>query len=177
MSIYTTPLQFGYFMALLFAVLFWIRGSREERLADTLMGWLMLLLNQMLQDYTFGFAGINVLWNELHGFPRGVGLLLGPAVYFYLRAQTNRNFKLQLRNQVDTDIKLYSEGLQSPSSKRIAPNQGGHMHFNSAKKEESLNNFQQKELNNTLSIQEDFDKIEKLSIINASARFELLNVN
>ena len=51
------------------------------------------------------------------------------------------------------------------------------MHFNSAKKEESLNNFQQKELNNTLSIQEDFDKIEKLSIINASARFELLNVN
>ena len=98
MSIYTTPLQFGYFMALLFAVLFWIRGSREERLADTLMGWLMLLLNQMLQDYTFGFAGINVLWNELHGFPRGAGLLLGPAVYFYLRTQTNRNFKLQRKH-------------------------------------------------------------------------------
>lgn len=95
MSIYTTPLQFGYFMALLFAILFWVRGAREERLSDTLLGWLMLLLNQDLQDYTFGFAGINLLWNELNGFPRGVGLLFGPAIYFYLRAQTNRNFKLK----------------------------------------------------------------------------------
>ena len=95
MSIYSTPLQFGYFLALLFAILFWARGVREERLSDTLLGWIMLLLNQDLQDYTFGFSGINVLWNELNGFPRGVGLLFGPAIYFYLRAQTNRNFKLK----------------------------------------------------------------------------------
>lgn len=91
--------------------------------------------------------------------------------------KSNRNFKLQLRNQVDTDIKLYSEGLQSPASKRQAHHHVGHLHFNSAKKEDSLNEIRQKELNNTLSIQEDLDKIEKLSIINASARFELLNVN
>jgi AraC-like DNA-binding protein len=95
MSMYTTPLQFGYFLALLFAILFWVRGVREERLSDTLLGWIMLLLNQDLQDYTFGFAGINVLWEELNGFPRGVGLLFGPAIYFYLRAQTNRNFRFK----------------------------------------------------------------------------------
>jgi AraC-like DNA-binding protein len=98
MSIYTTPLQFGYFMALLFAILFWLRGVREERLSDILLGWIMLLLNQDLQDYTFGFAGINVLWNELNGFPRSVALLFGPAIYFYLRAQTNRNFKLRRKH-------------------------------------------------------------------------------
>ena len=98
MSIYTTPLQFGYFLALLFAILFWVRGVREERLSDTLLGWIMLLLNQDLQDYTFGFSGINFLWNEMNGFPRGVGLLFGPAIYFYLRAQTNRNFKLQRKH-------------------------------------------------------------------------------
>jgi AraC-like DNA-binding protein len=98
MSIYTTPLQFGYFLALLFAVLFWVRGMREERLSDTLLGWLMLLLNQSIQDYTFGFAGINFLWEELNGYPRGVGLLIGPALYFYLRSQTNRSFKLKRRH-------------------------------------------------------------------------------
>ncbi len=47
-----------------------------------------------LQDYTFGFAGINILWNELNGFPRGVTLLFGPIVYFYFRAQVNRNFRI-----------------------------------------------------------------------------------
>jgi len=30
---------------------------------------------------------------------------------------------------------------------------------------------------NSVSLQEDLDKIEKLSMINASARFELLNAN
>jgi len=30
---------------------------------------------------------------------------------------------------------------------------------------------------NTLSLQEDFDKIEKLSMINANARYELINAN
>lgn len=54
----------------------------------------MFILAMELQDYTFGFAGINVLWNELHGFPRGVSLLFGPVVYFYFRAQVNRDFRI-----------------------------------------------------------------------------------
>ena len=32
-------------------------------------------------------------------------------------------------------------------------------------------------VSNTLSLQEDFDKIEKLSMINANARYELINAN
>ena len=32
-------------------------------------------------------------------------------------------------------------------------------------------------ISNTLSLQEDFDKIEKLSMINANARYELINAN
>lgn len=50
----------------------------------------MAILALQLQDYTFGFAGINFLWQELNGFPRGVGLLFGPVIYFYLRTQTNQ---------------------------------------------------------------------------------------
>ncbi len=95
MSLYTTPLQLGYFFSLLMWILFLIRGYREQRLSDKLLGWIMFILALELQDYTFGFAGINVLWNELNGFPRGVSLLFGPIVYFYFRSQVNRNFRLQ----------------------------------------------------------------------------------
>ena len=93
MTIYTTPLQFGYFLAWLLAILLWLRGWREERLSDTMLGFVLFLLAQELQDYTFGFAGINFLWDEMNGFPRSTMLLFGPAVYFYLNAQINRDFR------------------------------------------------------------------------------------
>lgn len=98
MSIYSTPLHVGYFLALVMFCLFWYRGYREERLSDKLLGFVMLLLALQMQDYTFGFSGINFLWEEMNGFPRGVSLLFGPAIYFYLRAQTNRNFHLRKRH-------------------------------------------------------------------------------
>lgn len=98
MSIYTTPLQFGYFLAWLFAVLFWLRGHKEERLSDTLLGFVMAFLALEVQDYTFGFAGINFLWEELNGFPRSPMLLFAPTVYYYLRSQVNRAFKLNYRH-------------------------------------------------------------------------------
>lgn len=60
----------------------------------------MLLLAMEMQDYTLGFAGINVLWNELNGFPRGVALLVGPMSYFYFRGQVNRNFRLRKKHLI-----------------------------------------------------------------------------
>lgn len=98
MSIYTTPLQFGYFFSLLFWILLLIRGYQNQLLSDRLLGWIMFILAMELQDYTFGFAGINFLWNELNGFPRSVSLLFGPIVYFYFLAQTNRGFRLKKRH-------------------------------------------------------------------------------
>ena len=95
MSLYTTPLQIGYFFSLLMWILFMVRGFKEQRLSDKLLGWIMFILAMELQDYTFGFAGINILWNELNGFPRGVSLLFGPVVYFYFRAQVDRSFRLR----------------------------------------------------------------------------------
>jgi AraC-like DNA-binding protein len=98
MSLYTTPLQIGYFFSLLMWILFLVRGYREQRLSDRFLGWIMFILAMELQDYTFGFAGINVLWNELNGFPRGVSFLFGPMVYFYFRAQVNRSFRLEKKH-------------------------------------------------------------------------------
>lgn len=95
MSIYQTPLQFGYFLALLFAILLWWRGWREERLSDTFLGFVMFFLAMEIQDYTFGFSGINILWEKFDGFPRYFALAFAPTIYFYLKAQINRNFKFQ----------------------------------------------------------------------------------
>lgn len=94
MSLYTTPLQFGYFTALLFSVLMLIRGFREDHLSDKLLGLVLFLLAIEIQDYTFGFAGINYLWEDLNGFPRNISLAFAPSVYLYVRAITNRNFAL-----------------------------------------------------------------------------------
>lgn len=98
MSLYTTPLQFGYFLSLLMTLLFAIRSIKEERQSDGWMAAIMLNLALSLQDYTFGFAGINFLWEELNGFPRGVGLLLGPLLYFYFKSQINIDFKLRKKD-------------------------------------------------------------------------------
>lgn len=102
MSLYTTPLQLGYFLALLFALLFWYRGWREERLSDKLLGFVMFFLAMEIQDYTFGFAGINYLWEKMDGFPRYFTLAFAPTIYLYLKAQINRDFKFKL-----TDFKHY----------------------------------------------------------------------
>ncbi len=60
----------------------------------------MLIFALELQDYTFGFSGINFLWEEMNGFPRGVALLFGPSLLFYLKAQVNRKFSFQRKDLV-----------------------------------------------------------------------------
>lgn len=97
MSIYQTPLHFGYFLGLLFAVLLWIRSIQEERLSDKFLGLVMFFLAMEIQDYTFGFSGINILWEELNGFPRYFHLAFAPTIYFYLKSQINRNFKFEYK--------------------------------------------------------------------------------
>jgi AraC-like DNA-binding protein len=58
----------------------------------------MFFLAMEIQDYTFGFSGINILWEELNGFPRYFHLAFAPTIYFYLKSQINRNFKFEPKN-------------------------------------------------------------------------------
>ncbi|MBK9737415.1 MAG: helix-turn-helix transcriptional regulator [Saprospiraceae bacterium] len=102
MSIFTTPLQIGYFVGILFAILFWYRSYVEERHSDMFLGFVVFFLAMTLQDYTFGFAGINFLWEEMNGFPRYFALALAPTVWFYLRTQINRRFRFRRK-----DLKHY----------------------------------------------------------------------
>jgi AraC-like DNA-binding protein len=98
MSIYRTPLQFGYFLGLLFALLLWYRSYRQERLSDRFLGLIMFFLAMEIQDYTFGFSGINVLWEELNGFPRYFHLAFAPTIYIYLKSQINRDYKFKAQD-------------------------------------------------------------------------------
>lgn len=102
MSIFTTPLQIGYFMGLIFAIIFWYRSYTEERHSDLFLGFVVFFLSMSLQDYTFGFAGINYLWEEMNGFPRYFSLAFAPTVWFYLRTQVNRQFRFGVH-----DLKHY----------------------------------------------------------------------
>lgn len=98
---------------IIFSVLLFIRGRREERLSDTLLGWLLLLLSIKLSFWMLGFAG----WFDTHDgystfmfyFPFSNVLLIGPLLYFYFLSLTNADFsftKAHLRHFILPGIYL-----------------------------------------------------------------------
>lgn len=91
-SAYSTPLLFGFLQAWVYAVLLWVRGRREERLSDILLGWVLVALAFQIWMYMLGFGGIEIFWKELNFFPRTLSFLLPPLFYFYLRAQFDTEF-------------------------------------------------------------------------------------
>lgn len=85
-----------------------------------------------------------------------------------LRSPLQRYEKLNPKLQMKDDPKLADRHLESFA----------HPIENSSKLNVNLKkDDQSNRINNTLSLQEDFDKIEKLSLINANARYELINAN
>lgn len=97
-SAYSTPLLFGFVQAWVYALLLWVRGRREERLSDTLLGWLLVGLAFEIWMYMLGFGGIEIFWQRLEFFPRTLTLLLPPLIYFYLRAQFDAGFRFRPRD-------------------------------------------------------------------------------
>ena len=94
-NLYSTPLLFGFAQAWIYAVLFWLRGWRNERLSDWLLGCLLVAMAFEIWEYMLGFAGVEILWNELEFFPRTFGMLLPPLAWFYLRSQFNAGFRFR----------------------------------------------------------------------------------
>lgn len=92
-SAYSSPLLFGFVQAWVYAVLLWIRGRREERLSDILLGWVLVGMAFNIWEYMLGFGGIEILWREMEFFPRTLGYLFPPLCYFYLKTQFNADFR------------------------------------------------------------------------------------
>ena len=116
---YSTPLVFGFVQSWLYAILFWIRGWRQERLSDWLLGWILVGSSFGIWEYMLGFGGVEILWQELEFFPRSLGLLFPPLCYFYLRSQLDVGFRWRRKDLVhalpfiiDTSYHLlvYSQG-------------------------------------------------------------------
>jgi AraC-like DNA-binding protein len=97
-SAYSTPLLFGFIQGWVYAILLWIRGYREERLSDKLLGWVLVGLCLDIWMYMLGFGGIEIFWKQLEFFPRTLGFLLPPLVYFYLKSQFDTTFRFRLRD-------------------------------------------------------------------------------
>lgn len=94
-SAYSTPLLFGFVQGWVYAILLWVRGRREERLSDVLLGWVLVGCCFNIWEYMLGFGGIEILWRELEFFPRDLGLLFAPLCYFYLKSQFNADFRFR----------------------------------------------------------------------------------
>ncbi len=95
MSWYAIPLLFSFFNSTVYAGLLFFRAAREGRAADYYLGGLLQAGAILLLPYTLGFLDIHILWRELLFFPTETGYLMGPFMYFYLRAQTRSDFRLQ----------------------------------------------------------------------------------
>jgi AraC-like DNA-binding protein len=94
-SAYSTPLLFGFIQGWVYAILLWVRGYREERLSDKLLGWVLVGLCLDIWMYMLGFGGIEIFWKQLEFFPRTLGFLLPPLVYFYLKSQFDTTFRFR----------------------------------------------------------------------------------
>ena len=95
---YSSPLLFGFLQAWVYAILLWVRGRREERLSDILLGWVLVGMALNIWEYMLGFGGIEILWHELEFFPRTLGFLLPALCYLYLRSQVNADFRFSRRD-------------------------------------------------------------------------------
>jgi AraC-like DNA-binding protein len=98
LSPYSTPLLFGFAQAWIYAILLFIRGRREERLSDFLLGLVLVGCAFNIWEYMLGFAGIDILWNRLEFFPRTLGYLFPVLCFFYLKSQFNAGFRFSWRD-------------------------------------------------------------------------------
>ena len=75
----------------------WVLGRREERLSDVLLGWVLVALCFDIWIYMLGFGGIEIFWKQLEFFPRNIGYLLPPLVFFYLKSQFDNTFQFRVQ--------------------------------------------------------------------------------
>lgn len=89
------PLLFGFVHGLLFAMMLLYRSVQEERIADVFLAALIAAGCLLLLPTILGLLDIHVLWNEWLFLPLDPGLLIGPLLYLFILAQTNRSFRFR----------------------------------------------------------------------------------
>ncbi len=93
-----------FLQGILFTILLFWRGVREERLPDKILAILILIFALRIANWMLGFAH----WYDVHDwhstfmfyFPFSYWFLIGPLVYFYFRSLTNHNFRFQKKDRM-----------------------------------------------------------------------------
>lgn len=93
LNLYAFVLLFACLQGLFYVFQFSRRGISEERASDFWMAGLILALCITNLPSMLGFMGIYILGQQLWFFPQDTGLLIGPLILYYLKTQTNVNFK------------------------------------------------------------------------------------
>lgn len=94
---YSSLLLPSFVHGVLFSIILFGRGKRDDRLADKLLALILSLLTLQVAQWMFGFAG----WYDVHDWhttlmlylPFRHWLLIGPLFYFYFLSVTNYQFQ------------------------------------------------------------------------------------
>jgi AraC-like DNA-binding protein len=97
-NLYAFVLLFAFLQGLFYVYQFCKRGFSEERVSDFWLAGLILALCIAILPSMLGFMGIYILGQAWWFFPQDTGLIIGPLVYFYLKSQTNVQFKFRTRD-------------------------------------------------------------------------------
>jgi len=92
LNIYSTPLLFAIIHGLIYIILLILRGVRDQRTSDHLLGGLLLCGVTLILPFALSFGGNHILWTDLLFFPTHPGFILGPLLYYYLISKSNSEF-------------------------------------------------------------------------------------
>lgn len=97
-SLYSCLLLIFFFHILIYSFLFFYRASQQEKFADKLMGWFLLVAALLLVPFMVGFAGWydNQPYRDILFFvPFVHSLFIGPLLYFYTKSISNYSFRIK----------------------------------------------------------------------------------
>lgn len=101
-NFYSSLLLIGFVQAVIYSILLFNRGKREERIADFFATGILLVGALYVAQWMLGFAG----WYDAHDWRTtlmfyvkwGNLALLGPFIWFYFRSLTNGAFRWQKKH-------------------------------------------------------------------------------
>jgi hypothetical protein len=102
-NLYSSLLLIFFVHIMVYAIMLWRRGIKQESISDKLLGTFLLLAALYVVPWMTGFAG---WYNTGNPFYRNLlfytpfvhGLLMGPLLYFYVKTITNFRYKLQIKD-------------------------------------------------------------------------------
>ncbi|MEM6380688.1 MAG: hypothetical protein AAF705_21065, partial [Bacteroidota bacterium] len=104
---YSVLLLIGFLQGVVYTILLFFRGFREDKLSDKLLAILLLLVSCHIAQYMLGFAGwynndagVGNGWYStfMFYFPFHNVLWIGPVFYFYFRSLTNDDFQFSKKD-------------------------------------------------------------------------------